>query len=66
MWISPRDMGQFMSSCLTVEGITYEALNCISDNTRQLTDVSKAKEVLGYRPQDNSETFIQKFGLDKE
>ena len=66
MWISPRDMGQFMSLCLKVEGITYEVLNCISDNTRQLTDVSRAKEVLGYRPQDNSETFIQKFGLDKE
>jgi nucleoside-diphosphate-sugar epimerase len=66
MWISPRDMLQFMTRCLQVENIAYETLNCTSDNTRNLLDLSKAKTVLGYQPQDNSETLIQQYGLDEQ
>jgi nucleoside-diphosphate-sugar epimerase len=66
LWLSPRDMEQFMTRCLEVENIGYETLNCISDNSRKLLDLSRASAILDYQPQDNSETLIQKFGLDKQ
>jgi hypothetical protein len=51
---------------LEVENIGYETLNCISNNTRKLLDLSKAKTVLDYQPQDNAEALIKKFGLDEQ
>jgi nucleoside-diphosphate-sugar epimerase len=66
MWISPRDMEQFMTRCLEAKNIGYETLNCISHNTRKLLDLTRAKTVLGYVPQDNAETLIEKFGLDQK
>jgi nucleoside-diphosphate-sugar epimerase len=57
-WISPRDMAHFMERCLRAEGITYEVLNCASDNGRGLLDVSRAKKVIGYRPQDDFERLL--------
>lgn len=66
MWISPRDMAQFMTRCLEVENVAYEVLHCISDNTRKLMDLSRARKILGYQPQDNSETIIRQLGWDNE
>jgi uronate dehydrogenase len=63
LWISPRDMAQFMTRCLTVEGITYEVLNCTSRNTRELMDLSRAREVLGYAPEDDAEVLLRAGGL---
>jgi nucleoside-diphosphate-sugar epimerase len=66
MWLSPRDMEQFMTRCLEAENISYETLNCISDNSRKLLDLTRAKAVLGYTPQDNAEMLIKKFELEKK
>ena len=65
LWISHRDMAQFMTRCLEVDNITYETQNSISNNTRILLELSRAKQVLGYQHQDDSKTIIQRFGLDK-
>ena len=62
LWISPRDMGQFITRCLTVEDIAYEVLNCTSGNAVSMLDLSRAREVLGYAPQDDAERLIQAAG----
>lgn len=66
LWISPRDIKQLMTLCLEAKDIKFEILNAISDNTRQILDVTKAKELLGYAPQDNAETIYEQLEKGKE
>jgi len=58
IWISHRDMAQFMTRCLEVEDIVYEAIHCTSGNSYALMDLSKARRVLGYEPEDDSARIV--------
>jgi len=55
IWISYEDMTRFIKACLDVDKIDFEILNCISANTNALMDLTKAREVIGYAPQDDIE-----------
>ena len=66
MWLSFRDCGQFMTKALQAENIRYECLHCISGKTRRLMLIERARNVIGYEPEDDSERLIKKHGWDEQ
>jgi uronate dehydrogenase len=62
IWISPRDMAQFTACCLRAQNVHYEILNCASDNACGLQDISRAKKLIGYTPQDSVEALLREAG----
>lgn len=57
-WISNRDMAQLVWRSIETNlpfGIFYG----ISDNTRKFWDISNARKLLGYSPQDDAEKFAK-------
>ena len=53
MWLSYRDCAHLVDCCLSAE-YGYEVVYGISDNDRKYYSLERAREVLGYDPQDNS------------
>ncbi|MFB6362394.1 MAG: NAD-dependent glucose-6-phosphate dehydrogenase Azf [Halobacteriales archaeon] len=53
MWLSYRDCAHLFDRCLQAD-YDYEIVYGISDNDRKFYSLERAKEVLGYEPQDNS------------
>jgi NAD+ dependent glucose-6-phosphate dehydrogenase len=53
MWLSPRDCAHIHECALEAE-YDFEIVYGISDNDRKYYSLERAKEVLGYEPQDNS------------
>ena len=66
-YISPRDMAQLFVRAIEAPDIEneyevpWQVVYGISDNTRAFWSLSNAREVLGYRPEDDSEV---KFAAD--
>lgn len=56
-WLSHRDLGQLFDLCLQDESVTFDIFYGVSDNDRRWIDINHAREVLGYDPQDNGETW---------
>jgi NAD+ dependent glucose-6-phosphate dehydrogenase len=56
MWLSYRDCAHLFDRCLRAE-YDYEIVYGISDNDRKYYSIDRARTVLGYDPQDNSEDF---------
>lgn len=56
MWLSHRDCAHLFDRCLQAE-YGYEIVYGISDNDRKFYSLDRTKEVLGYRPRDNSAEF---------
>jgi NAD+ dependent glucose-6-phosphate dehydrogenase len=56
MWLSHRDCAHLFDRCLQAE-YDYEIVYGISDNDRRYYSIERAREVLGYDPQDNSADF---------
>ncbi|MFB6297183.1 MAG: NAD-dependent glucose-6-phosphate dehydrogenase Azf [Salinirussus sp.] len=53
MWLSPRDCAHLHDCALQAE-YDFEIVYGISDNDRKYYSLQRAREVLGYDPQDNS------------
>ncbi|WP_458190376.1 NAD-dependent glucose-6-phosphate dehydrogenase Azf [Haladaptatus sp. NG-WS-4] len=53
MWLSYRDCAHLFDRCLQAD-YDYEIVYGISDNDRKYYSIDRAREVLGYDPQDNS------------
>ncbi|MCO8246790.1 MULTISPECIES: NAD-dependent glucose-6-phosphate dehydrogenase Azf [unclassified Haladaptatus] len=53
MWLSYRDCAHLFDRCLSAD-YDYEIVYGISDNDRKYYSIDRAREVLGYDPQDNS------------
>ncbi|ADB59333.1 NAD-dependent epimerase/dehydratase [Haloterrigena turkmenica DSM 5511] len=53
MWLSYRDCAHLFDRCIQAD-YDYEIVYGISDNDRKYYSIERAKEVLGYEPQDNS------------
>lgn len=53
MWLSYRDCAHLFECCLEAD-YEYEIVYGISDNDRKYYSIERAREVLGYDPQDNS------------
>ncbi|MFB6079545.1 MAG: NAD-dependent glucose-6-phosphate dehydrogenase Azf [Haloferacaceae archaeon] len=56
MWLSYRDCAHLHDRCLRAD-YDYEIVYGISDNDRKYYSIERAKEVLGYDPQDNSADY---------
>ncbi|MGM0591246.1 MAG: NAD-dependent glucose-6-phosphate dehydrogenase Azf [Halobacteriota archaeon] len=53
MWLSYRDCAHLFDCCVRAD-YGYEIVYGISDNDRKYYSIDRAREVLGYDPQDNS------------
>ncbi|WP_435334745.1 NAD-dependent glucose-6-phosphate dehydrogenase Azf [Haloarchaeobius sp. TZWWS8] len=58
MWLSYRDCAHLFDCCLRAD-YEYEIVYGISDNDRKYYSIDRAREVLGYDPQDNSAEFAE-------
>jgi NAD+ dependent glucose-6-phosphate dehydrogenase len=56
MWLSYRDCAHLFDRCLKAD-YDFETVYGISDNDRKFYSLERAREVLGYDPQDNSAEF---------
>jgi uronate dehydrogenase len=57
VWISPGDMARLVRCAIEALDIHYEIVYGISNNTRRWWDLTRAREVLGYEPQDDAEAY---------
>lgn len=55
-WLSQRDCCQLIARCLDAEDVDWAVVYGISNNPRQFWDLSHARELLGYDPQDSAPT----------
>jgi len=56
MWLSYRDCAHLFDRCISAD-YGYEIVYGISDNDRKYYSLARAREVLGYDPQDNSADY---------
>jgi NAD+ dependent glucose-6-phosphate dehydrogenase len=56
MWLSHRDCAHLFDRCLQAD-YGFEVVYGISDNDRKYYSIDRAREVLGYEPQDNSAAY---------
>lgn len=53
-WLSHRDCAQLISRCLDADGVTFGIYYGISNNPRQMWDLTNAREEIGYAPEDSA------------
>ncbi|MFA9516111.1 NAD-dependent epimerase/dehydratase family protein [Halopenitus sp. H-Gu1] len=56
-WNSRRDFAHLVDRCLQDDEVSFGIFNGVSDNDRRWFDIEHARELLGYAPQDNGETW---------
>jgi len=59
MWLSDRDCAHLFDRCLRAD-YGFEIVYGISDNDRKYYSIERAREVLGYDPQDNSAEYVDR------
>jgi uronate dehydrogenase len=59
VWISPGDMARLVRCAVEAPTIHFEVVYGISNNARRFWGLSRAREVLGYEPQDDAEVYAQ-------
>jgi hypothetical protein len=52
-WVSKRDMHDLICKCIDVEGVRFAIFNGLSNNKFNRLDMSDAKQLLSYEPQDD-------------
>ena len=52
-FVSHRDLNQLMVKCIDVESVKFAILHGLSDNRFKRLDISDARELVGYQPQDD-------------
>jgi NAD+ dependent glucose-6-phosphate dehydrogenase len=56
-WQSRRDFSHQVEQCLYDDDVEHDVFYGVSDNDRRWADIKHAREVIGYRPQDNAEDW---------
>jgi len=54
VWLSQRDCAELIASCLEAEDVSWAVVYGVSGNPRRFWDLSHAREVLGWEPQDSA------------
>ncbi len=54
-WVSQRDLNQLIEKSIDAEGLQFAILHGLSDNHFKRLDISDARELVGYAPQDSFE-----------
>ncbi len=57
-FVSERDLTQLLQRCIDAEDLPFAILHGVSDNRFKRLDISDARMLVGYAPQDNSLTEI--------
>jgi len=52
-WVSRRDLHQLIEKCIDVENVQFAVLHGLSNNRFKRLDISDARELVGYEPQDD-------------
>lgn len=52
-FVSQRDLNQLIERCIDVENLKFAVLHGLSDNRFKRLDISDARELVGYQPQDD-------------
>jgi UDP-glucose 4-epimerase len=52
-FVSQRDLNQLIEKCIDVENLKFAILHGLSDNRFKRLDISDARELVGYAPQDD-------------
>lgn len=53
-FVSHRDLTQLIQKCIDVENVKFAILHGLSDNRFKRLDISDARELVGYAPQDDA------------
>ena len=53
-FVSQRDLTQLIQRCIDVENVQFAILHGLSDNRFKRLDISDARELVGYDPQDDA------------
>lgn len=53
-FVSQRDLDQLINRCIDAENVRFAVLHGLSDNRFKRLDISDARELVGYAPQDDS------------
>ncbi|MBI5833605.1 MAG: NAD(P)-dependent oxidoreductase [Armatimonadetes bacterium] len=61
MWLSDRDGSQLLARCIDSDLLGYHCFNAVSGNTRTLMPIDRARDLLGYAPEDDAERFAAEF-----
>lgn len=59
VWISHRDMVQLVRCCIEAPDIAFEVIYGVSNNKRKWWDITRAREVVGYQPEDDAEEYAE-------
>ncbi len=62
-WVSHRDLNQLIEKCIDAQNVKFAIFHGLSDNRFKRLDISDARELVGYAPQDD---FTQVNPLVKE
>ena len=68
MFVSRRDLNQLIEKCIDVENLQFAILHGLSDNYFKRLDISDARELVGYEPQDDATELnprLEKLDLDE-
>jgi uronate dehydrogenase len=57
-FISVRDMNQMLEGCIEAADVQYGIVQGVSDNRFKRMDITSARELIDYRPQDDSFTLF--------
>jgi nucleoside-diphosphate-sugar epimerase len=52
-WVSPRDLQQLIERCIETENLRWALFHALSGNRFNKLDLTEARELLGYAPQDD-------------
>ncbi|MEO6436827.1 MAG: NAD(P)-dependent oxidoreductase [Tepidisphaeraceae bacterium] len=52
-WISQRDLNQLIEKCIDAQNLKFAIFHALSDNRFKRLDISDARALVGYRPQDD-------------
>ena len=68
-WVSQRDLIQLIERCIDVENLKWAVFHALSGNAFNRLDISDARELVGYDPQDDftrENPLLKKLHLDEE
>jgi len=57
-WLSPRDMEQLFRQSIESDHIHHEIFHGLSNNTRRHWSIQRARDIVGYRPEDDAENLL--------
>ena len=68
-WVSRDDLVQLIERCIDVKQLQWAVFHALSNNTFNRLDISDARELVGYDPQDNfsrENPLLKELHLDEE